>query len=66
MNWELVEVTNNSCDECGKPAACNVYRAPFGCVCLNCVERKKNIYIYAFICGDCMGKWLKTRNQFED
>ena len=63
--WELIEVTNNSCDECGSPAACNVYRKPHGCVCLKCTERQKNIYVYAFVCGYCMGKWLKTNGQFK-
>lgn len=66
--WELVEVTNSSCDECGIPAACNVYRKPFGCNCAKCKEikgRYSHNYTFIHICGYCMGKWLKTNGQFK-
>ena len=64
--WELVQVTGDTCDECGNLAACNVYRKPHGCVCTKCVGRKRNsVYVYAYVCGYCMGKWLKTNGQFK-
>ena len=64
-SWELVEVTNSSCDECGIPAACNVYRKAIGCNCNQCKDRVKSIYHYLHVCGYCMGKWLKTNGQFK-
>ena len=61
-NWELVEVTKAICDECESIDSCNVYRTPHGCICLKCLDRKREVYAYAYICGGCMGKWLKSRD----
>ena len=61
-NWELFEVLKTVCDECDTEATCNAYRTPHGCICLKCLETKREVYVYAYICGGCMGKWLKSRD----
>ena len=67
IGWTLIETTNSVCDECGNPAACNVYRKPHTCQCLRCREiRKANLYEFFHVCGYCMNKWLKTREQFDN
>lgn len=65
--WTLIEVTNSSCDECGNPAACNVYRKPHGCNCLSCREiRLTKVYEYFHVCGYCTDKWLKENKHYSE
>ena len=59
--WELVEVTFATCDECWDNNTCNVYRKAWGCSCMKCTDIGM-LYRIKNICGNCMGKWLKLRD----
>lgn len=65
--WKLVAISNGTCDECGAWAAINIYQKAHGCTCLECREiRPQKVYSYFNVCGYCMNKWLKTREQFDN
>ena len=61
-NWDLIEVVSGQCDECGiDNMMCNVYRTKRVCQCLKCQSMGFN-YALKYVCGGCMGKWLKSRD----